>query len=222
VIHFGFYEGVIFSAESLMRLPYIIAALLPALTFHEWGHAMMATRYGDNTPRQAGRLTLNPMAHLDPLGTIVLLVTGFFGWAKPVPVNPAFFKGSWGSFWVASAGPMMNIALAIVCALLYRSGIYNLLGGNYAMATATILQLSITMNLGLAFFNLLPIGPLDGSHMLERLLPLRQSISFSQWNLRYGGTALFMGIIVDQLLNLRILSTILGIPVAIFQHLLLI
>src|SRR5215475_1554618 len=108
--------------ELLTRLPYLIAAFLPALTFHEWAHAMVAHSLGDTTAQRQGRLTLNPFAHLDLLGTLMIFFVGF-GWAKPVPIDARNFKSSWGEFWVAAAGPAMNILLAIVFAYLLKSNL---------------------------------------------------------------------------------------------------
>ena len=206
--------------DLLSRLPYLIIAFLPALTFHEWGHAFVATRLGDDTPRREGRLTLNPMAHLDPLGTIFIFLIGF-GWAKPVPINGANLKGSWGEFMVASAGPGMNFILASFFAVLFHLQASLWFGVENAEIIHRILVISIGLNLALCFFNLLPIGPLDGSHLLARLLPRETSFRFVQWNMQYGSLLIFGLFIVDQLLHLGILSRIILIPVALTAHYLL-
>src|SRR3954471_15791743 len=101
--------------DFITRLPYLIAALIPALTFHEFGHAYCAHLFGDDTAKQSGRLSLNPLAHLDPLGTIAIFLIGF-GWGKPVPIEPSRLKTTWGAFFVAFSGPLMNFALALVFA----------------------------------------------------------------------------------------------------------
>ncbi len=196
---------------STALLPYIILAMLPALTFHEWGHAAMAKAYGDDTAQRAGRLTLNPMAHLDIMGTIFILLVGF-GWAKPVPVNPANFRSKWAEFWVALAGPLMNIALALCFVVLIGTGLLNFLPSDQAQILAKLLMISIYMNFALALFNLIPIGPLDGEKVLARLLPLRTSFAFENWNARYGATVLFGIIILESLLRIGILRFVVHGP----------
>lgn len=205
---------------SIEHFVYLAAALVPALTFHEWGHAFMATRFGDDTPRMMGRLTLNPLAHLDVLGTIAIFLIGF-GWAKPVPVNPNRFRNDWGEFWVAAAGPGMNILLAIFFACLLNFQVGSL-AGPYASVATSIFQVSLFLNLALAFFNLLPIGPLDGRYMLEKFLPRMMAEDFRAWNLQYGGIVLLGVIIADGLLRLGILATLIRYPSQLVASLLLV
>jgi Zn-dependent protease len=140
----------------------IAVALILSLTVHEFAHAYVADRLGDSTPRRAGRVTLNPLAHLDPFGAILLLVAGF-GFAKPVPVNGNNL-GRWGMLWVAAAGPISNILIAIVTALLLKVLPLNGL-------TFTVLTTVFGINIVLAVFNLLPIPLLDGSRILAALFP---------------------------------------------------
>ncbi len=204
----------------LTRLPYMIAAFLPALTFHEWAHAFVATKFGDDTAKRQGRLTLNPLSHLDPLGTVMIFLAGF-GWAQPVPVDNRNFKSSWAEFWVASAGPLMNFALAIFFAILFRSGITDQFDVDKNTVITQILYLSIQLNLALAIFNLIPIGPLDGHYILARLLPLRASLQFNQWNAQWGGIILMGVVVAEMFLHIPILRLFVGYPVAILQHLLL-
>jgi Zn-dependent protease len=211
---------VLFKEDFITRLPYLIAALIPALTFHEWGHAYMAQKFGDDTPRQMGRLSLNPLAHLDPLGTMAILLIGF-GWAKPVPINPSHFKNRWGAFWVAFAGPVMNFSLAIVFATLLNVGAPAWFGVENIALFTRLFQISLFLNLALCFFNLIPIGPLDGNHILAGLLPLRASFLYSRWNALYGGTILFGLIIVDMMTHLNILTTLVTVPVYVTSRLLL-
>ena len=200
---------MLLSPERIHQLPYILAALIPALTFHEWGHAFMATKFGDDTPRYAGRLTMNPLAHLDPIGTIVIILTGFIGWAKPVPINSRNFRSSWGELWVAFAGPLMNIILATLAAVLVRLGAPFWFGADNIQIVAGLLQIFIFMNLGLAFFNLIPLGPLDGSHILNRLLPHRAAMNYQDFNFRFGSMVLFGIILLDGLLGVGILMPLL-------------
>lgn len=162
-----------FDSDMIFRIP----ALLIALTFHEYAHARVAVWLGDNTPRYLGRLTLNPLAHLDPWGLIMLWLFKF-GWAKPVPVNPNNFNDSRrGMMWVALAGPLSNLLLALVTALV--TGLLfklNLLSN----IAAKVLWLTYTYNLILAVFNLIPLPPLDGSKILMSLMPGRQSDIFER------------------------------------------
>lgn len=204
----------------LAHLPYLIAALLPALTFHEWAHAIVARGFGDLTAQRQGRLTLNPLAHLDVLGTIAIIFIGF-GWAKPVPVDPRNFRNSWAEFWVAAAGPMMNIVLACGFALMLQFGAQMWFGTDSADFVFNIIRASIQLNLALAFFNLIPIGPLDGNHLLTRLLPLDLSIRFSQWNASYGSMLLLGLIVFESFTRIGILSLLVSRPVLWVERFLL-
>lgn len=172
----------------------------------------MAKRFGDDTPHQMGRLSLNPLSHLDPLGTMAILLIGF-GWAKPVPINPSQFRNSWGAFWVALAGPFMNFSLAVIFAILLNIGAPAWFGVENIGIFTKLFQISLVLNLALCFFNLIPIGPLDGNHMLARLLPLRASFAYTQWNAVYGGMALFGLIILDLVTRMNILGTVIAVPV---------
>jgi Zn-dependent protease len=191
----------------MQTLPFLIAALIPALTFHEWGHAFAASRFGDDTARHQGRLTLNPLSHLDPLGTLVLLMAGF-GWAKPVPVNPSNFRHPWAEFWVAAAGPIMNMILGLTAAILIHLQAYSWFGPEAVMPLMKFLQIFFVLNFALAIFNLIPIGPLDGSHIAEKLLPLRQSLAFRDWNMRMGSYVLFGLIIFEAIFKVGIIRPI--------------
>ena len=159
--------------------------LLFALTFHEFAHGFVAYRLGDPTARDAGRLTLNPLKHLDPLGTIAFFFIKF-GWAKPVPVNPGYFRNpKKDMLWVALAGPATNLTLAVVSALLTK-GIWMLATVlPYSAAAEAILVpvnsmliASVWINLVLCIFNFLPIPPLDGSRILMGLLPNNLALSY--------------------------------------------
>ena len=187
-------------SASPQMIPYVIMAMLPALTFHEWGHAAMAKRFGDNTAELEGRLTLNPFAHLDLFGALAILLIGF-GWAKPVPVNPNNLRGKWAEFWVACAGPLMNIALAISFSVLLLSNVGSFLPERQAGMLSQLLVISIVMNFALALFNMIPIGPLDGQKVMARLLPLRQSFAFDDWNARYGAMLLLGVILIEMLMR---------------------
>lgn len=140
----------------------IAVALILSLTVHEFAHAYVADRLGDPTPRRAGRVTLNPLAHLDPFGAILLLVAGF-GFAKPVPVNGNNL-GRWGMLWVAAAGPISNVLIAVLTALLLK--VLPL-----SQLSFTVLTTVLGINIVLAVFNLIPIPLLDGSRILAAIFP---------------------------------------------------
>ncbi len=166
--------------------------LLLALTVHEFAHGYVAHRLGDPTARLAGRLTLNPLKHLDPLGTLAFFLIKF-GWAKPVPVNPAYFRDPRRDMlWVALAGPAVNLTLAILSAVAAKT--LWLLAANLPyspLAEAIIIPLnacliaSVWINLVLCIFNFLPIPPLDGSKILMGLLSPDQARSYASLE-RYG------------------------------------
>ena len=148
--------------------------LLVAFTIHELAHAYTADYLGDPTPRRQGRITLNPLAHLDPFGTIMLLISGF-GWAKPVMVNPLNLRGNYRTSMaiVALAGPLSNVLMAILFAIPFRLGLMQATmgsGGVIPSAAALFTQF-VFINVVLALFNLIPVPPLDGYKILQGVLP---------------------------------------------------
>ena len=194
--------------DPLFLIPFIPVLLL-ALTLHEYGHAWTAVHFGDPTPRIAGRLTLNPLKHLDPLGTVFMFVVQF-GWAKPVPVNPANFTHPRADLWVSLAGIIANLVQAVLYAL-----VWHLLRSIAPAALGWVspfLILGIMVNLSLALFNLLPIFPLDGSHVAKNLLPRRQAYQFSAFNERYGAMVLLGLLLVGYVSAVSPLSLLIGIP----------
>lgn len=166
--------------------------LLLALTFHEFAHGLVAYRLGDPTAKNAGRLTLNPLSHLDPLGTIAFFFIKI-GWAKPVPVNPAYFRNpKKDMLWVALAGPLTNLVLALISAIMTKAIWFVAATIPYSpMAEALLVPIngmliaSVWINLVLCIFNFLPIPPLDGSRILTGLLPNRMAVPYQQLE-RYG------------------------------------
>ncbi|MEX0787225.1 MAG: site-2 protease family protein [Anaerolineales bacterium] len=149
--------------------------LVIALTVHEFSHAWTADQLGDDTPRANGRLTLNPLAHLDPIGSLMMLIVGF-GWAKPVPVNPYALsrRTPAGLMLVAAAGPLSNLVLAILAAIPFRAGwLTSISRFSSSFDISTLIAEFIFLNLVLMFFNLLPIFPLDGEKVAEYFLPMQ-------------------------------------------------
>ena len=164
-----------FRFRDPLEIAITLAAVLVAVTFHEFAHALVADRLGDPTPRALGRLSLNPIVHLDLLGTLFLMVFGF-GWARPVPVNPRYFADPRrGMLQVALAGPLANVTVAFIVGALLK--LPDLPGGPlFAAALSTL----IWINAVLAIFNLIPIPPLDGSRILEALLVGRHALSYAR------------------------------------------
>ena len=179
---------------DLGSLLYRIPALILAITLHEMAHGYAAYFLGDSTAKDHGRLSLNPLKHLDPLGLLMLFIFRF-GWAKPVPVNPLYFKGDRrrGMFLVGLAGPLMNFTLALLAMILLytvpalRAGIIGV-----------IIYETYLFNLILGVFNLLPVPPLDGSKVLAYLLPRQTAYQYSQME-QYGPMILVLLIFTGML-----------------------
>ena len=196
-------------SEPLWLIPFIPALLL-ALTLHEYGHAWTAVHFGDPTPKQAGRLTLDPLKHLDPLGTICLFIAQI-GWAKPVPVNPANFNHPRADLWVSLAGIIANLIQAVCYALVWHV-LRNYFPALIGLGLARFLWLGVMLNLSLAIFNLLPVFPLDGSHVVANLLPLNQAYRFTAFSQQYGSMILMGLLMVGFVSDFSPLSFIIGIP----------
>ena len=150
-----------------------LITLVIAFTVHEFSHAYVATAFGDDTAHLNGRLTLNPLKHLDFLGSILLLTVGF-GWAKPVPINPTVLKekSRFATMWVSVAGPLSNFFMAAIAALPIRFGLVNYSTSGTILPTAyTFLVNFIAINLLLLVFNLIPLAPLDGEKVVEAFIP---------------------------------------------------
>lgn len=185
----------------------MLPALLFALTLHEFCHAYTAVRMGDDTPARQGRLTLNPLVHLDLIGFFLFFFAGF-GWAKPVQVNPdAFRNPRRDDILVSIAGPLSNLAGAVLFAVLIKGLLLanpNIFDGIQGNIIFGILFYFVWLNLILALFNILPIPPLDGSHIVFDLLPPRYAI-FKESFFRYGGVLLIAVILLGNATNTDIL-----------------
>jgi Zn-dependent protease len=196
--------------------PTYIIAILIAISVHEWAHAFAANKLGDPTAEQQGRLTLNPISHIDPLGAFMFLIVGF-GWAKPVPVNPLYFRHPTRDMAItAAAGPFSNLILAIVAFI----GLTLLTGspegsaerlmdaprGTAAMTILTmILRDSIFVNLALMAFNLFPVAPLDGSSILRLVIPRRYQDRYEDF-VQIGPWILLGLILIESFLRIPLLS----------------
>jgi Zn-dependent protease len=171
----------------LQRLALLAPGFLLAITVHEFTHGYVAYRLGDPTAKAMGRLTFNPISHLDLFGTIVLVLTGMIGWAKPVPVDPRYLRNPRRDMlWISLGGPAANLVTAIALSLFLYAMILGT-GGQVGPSAAYILiplvgilQKGILINVGLGIFNLLPVPPLDGAKILEGVLPTQQAYQFSK------------------------------------------
>lgn len=183
----------------------LLPVILITITLHEFSHGYAAYKLGDPTAKESGRLTLNPLSHLDPVGTLVLIITSLsgrpFGWAKPIPVNPHYFKNVRKDIAkVGAAGPLSNILFAYLVSGLYRWGLVSSDSGLFE-----VIKLVVMVNLGLALFNLIPVPPLDGSRVIIGFLPEDKIPGYLQLE-RYGFIILiFIVFFTPQLLDLTLI-----------------
>ncbi len=155
-----------------------LPGLILAMAVHEYAHARAAVSLGDITPRMTGRLTLNPLAHIDPIG-LLMLILAHFGWAKPVMINPRNFKNyKRDDILVSLAGPAANLLLAFLTLVVLL--IYSKFFGRMSQGTYLVLQLIVLYNINFAIFNMIPLPPLDGSHILKHFLPARYAYRYAQ------------------------------------------
>lgn len=190
--------------DSIIR----IAVLLFAVTIHEYAHGKAALSLGDPTAKNAGRLTLNPLRHIDPVGAVCMYLFGI-GWAKPVPVNTAYFSDKRkDTILMALSGPISNLAAAFMAGLCIRY--YYMPFDIYLL----ILVNMVLLNTGLGLFNLLPIPPLDGSHVLENILPSTVALSYQK--IRRYAPMVFLGVLIaDHYLKFNIFGRILSYPIIV-------
>ena len=180
--------------EKLYMLVFLAPPFLLSLTIHEFAHGRVALAFGDPTALRAGRLTLNPLKHLSLIGTLMLFMVGF-GWAKPVPVNPYLMRPPrLGNIMVSLAGPLSNLALAIICGCLLKilivstgisiEDIKN--PKTLAGILGAVLLITMFINIMLCVFNLIPLAPLDGHHILGGLLPAEMRPEYAAFQRQYG------------------------------------
>ena len=206
----------------------LCVSLAVCISVHEFSHAFVASELGDNTARALGRVTLNPVKHLDPIGSVLIFLAGF-GWGKPVPVDVRFLRGDprLGMALVSAAGPASNVVAAILFAMLVRLGLADALipgvaifGRDLASVVDFTLQMLVRFNLILAIFNLLPIAPLDGFKVALGLLPRDLAIPFSRTE-PYGIGALLAVVALGFFMNPSPLQLIIGRPVEFAMRILI-
>jgi Zn-dependent protease len=192
-----------FLAYPINEIPYVAITLIIALTFHELSHAYVAYRFGDMTAKNQGRLTLNPLKHLDPLGTILIFIAGF-GWARPVPVNRFYFKKPrLAGVLVSVAGPLSNLILTALAFLIWYALMKAGITASLPTAFVDFFNLFIQLNIVLFVFNLLPFPPLDGYRIIEDLVPNRTRAKMTQYE-SYGALIFLILVFIPSLSNYTI------------------
>ncbi len=204
-----------------IQLAVILAPpILFALSFHEFAPGYVAWRYGDPTARNMGRLTLNPLAHLDPIGTLMLFLV-HFGWAKPVPVDVRYLKNPrQDMLWIALAGPASNMLLALISGLIIRYiGTHSMAIHDFTPVSILKIMLiySLKINLALAVFNLIPVPPLDGGRILRGLLPRRYDPMLDNLE-RTGPMALMVLIVLGMVTGISVFGIIIWPFVNFFSY----
>lgn len=207
--------------NQLIEILLLAPPILLAITFHEYAHAYVANRLGDPTAKSVGRLSLNPLVHLDLLGTAMLFLV-HIGWAKPVPVNPFYFKNPKRDLlWVSLAGPGANMLLALLFGLALRALGAEVLAessSSFLYLLRIMLMYGLIINIALAIFNILPIPPLDGSKILMGLMPQRYEQHLEPF-FKYGSTILIAIILIGFVGKFHILGQIINPFVRFFSRL---
>lgn len=186
----------------------LLITIVISLSFHEFGHAWSAKLYGDDTAERQGRLTLNPIAHIDPTGLIMIILVGF-GWAKPVPTDPRNFNSFWATAVIALAGPLANLLLAFIAINLFTLAAINDVSFVLNESVQVFVYWFTYINLLLMLFNLIPLGPLDGHYILPYFLPKAISLKYRELNQKYGGFAI-LGLVLLSYVGLPIFSVLRG------------
>ena len=187
----------------------IVAALVLSLSFHEFGHAFVAKLSGDDTAERAGRLTINPVAHIDPMGLLMVVFVGF-GYAKPVPTDPRNYRSRRADLWIAAAGPGMNLVLAVLAWNFFLSMRLADVDFFFGFGAETFFLILVQVNLLLMLFNLIPLGPLDGSYILPHLLSGPIARAYRYYNARYGVWAL-LALIVAGLFGIPVFAGLMSV-----------
>ncbi|PIP80068.1 MAG: site-2 protease family protein [Gammaproteobacteria bacterium CG22_combo_CG10-13_8_21_14_all_40_8] len=195
----------------------LLFSIILSLTFHEFGHAITAKHFGDDTAQRMGRLTLNPWVHIDLMGLLMVATIGF-GYAKPVPINPSKFNSPQASLWVSAAGPGMNLLLAIITLNIGAAAVHYQMDALNTSFVMFFLQYLALINLLLMLFNLLPIGPLDGHYILPYFMKPQAGYKYLQWNQQYGTMILF-GLIALSFVGIPIFSKLMGVAQSLSQYL---
>jgi len=195
----------------------IVIALVISLSFHEFGHAATAKLFGDDTAQRMGRLTLNPLAHLDAMGLLMVVFVGF-GWAKPVPTNPRNFTSRWADLFVSAAGPGMNLALAFLAVNFFSLGVQMEWNFMRTAGAGLFFYYLATINLILMLFNLIPLGALDGHYILPYFLNRRAAQTYLEFNAQYGNIAL-MGLVLLSFAGIPVFRVIFGIGRTLLPYL---
>jgi len=206
-------------ADDPAKFVAIILVLILSLSFHEWGHAFAAKRFGDRTAEMLGRLTFNPIKHIDPVGLMMIVMIGI-GYAKPVPTDPRNFNSKWAMLGIAAAGPLVNLVIAFVVLNVYVLGLKMGLDIMNSEGMRIFVITVAGLNLALMIFNMIPIGPLDGHYILPYFLPTKLARLYNYYNDQYGMYAL-LGLMALGFAGIPILSNIISYGYRLIDYLII-
>jgi len=195
----------------------LLIGIVLSLSIHEFAHAASAKYFGDRTAEQQGRLTINPISHMEPIGLLMIIMVGF-GWARPVPTTPRNFNSKWATPMVAAAGPFSNLVLAFVAINLHAILMNMDIAFAFSLAIQEFFAMFVLINIALMLFNLIPLGPLDGHYILPYLLSRQYAAIYIDLNARYGSMAL-LGLIALSIAGLSILAPLWSAARWIVSHL---